>query len=190
MARIQHRRRAIVLFGSGMKMVPECSERIAQSTIEDVNRASVTLYGVDVRGLPEAGTPLTLQTYGSDPNAPGWASAVREEVSGQKEVLRYLSDATGGFATVDANDLAPAFTRIMREYSSYYLLGFAPSNERRDGKFHEIAVKVSRPDVVVKARTGYVAAKGGTFEAVTGARTSAALAEALADPFPASGIPI
>jgi len=190
MQRIPHRRRAIVLFGSGIKIPGECDDRIMRNTAEEANRASVTVYSVDVRGLPEAGTPLTLQSYGDDPDKPGWASALRDETELEKETLRYLSSATGGFAAVNVNDLAPAFARIMRENSSYYLLGFSPSNERRDGKFHELEVKVSRPGVEVRARTGYVAAKDGGDADRAGSRISAALAQALADPFPVSDIPI
>jgi hypothetical protein len=190
MERIPHRRRAIVLFGSGINVPPDCDDRIMRSTAEEANRASVTVYSVDVRGLAEAGTPLTIQSYGSDPDKPGWASALRDEVSNEKDTLRYLSNATGGFAAVNLNDLAPAFTRIMRENSSYYLLGFSPSSQRRDGKFHELEVKVARPDVEVKARTGYVAAKGTADVEAAGSRTSAALGQALADPFPVSDIPI
>jgi hypothetical protein len=78
----------------------------------------------------------------------------------------------------------------MRENSSYYLLGFTPANDRRDGKYHAIDVKVSRPEVEVRARKGYIAAKSSDAGEPRGARTSAALGEALANPVPVSDMPI
>ena len=38
--------------------------------------------------------------------------------------LRGLADATGGFAIVDTNNYEDAFTRVVRENSTYYVLGF------------------------------------------------------------------
>jgi hypothetical protein len=43
---------------------------------------------------------------------------------------------------------------IMEESRSYYLLGFAPSPNGKSG-LHPIKVRVNRPDVEVRARTGY-----------------------------------
>jgi hypothetical protein len=48
--------------------------------------------------------------------------------------------------------------RVVDEARAYYLLGYAPSNSKRDGKYHKIKVQVSRPGVVLRARKGYYAA--------------------------------
>jgi VWFA-related protein len=45
-----------------------------------------------------------------------------------------------------------AFDRIARELSGYYLLGFAPEPEDRDGEFHDVGVKVARKGVEVRPR--------------------------------------
>jgi VWFA-related protein len=45
-----------------------------------------------------------------------------------------------------------AFDRLAAELSGYYLLGFEPEAEDRDGKPHAIGVKVSRGDVAVRSR--------------------------------------
>ncbi len=44
---------------------------------------------------------------------------------------------------------------MVRDVSSYYLLGYTSSVAARDGKFHEIKVAVKRRDVEVRARKGY-----------------------------------
>ena len=72
--------------------------------------------------------------------------------------LRELSEDTGGFAVVNANDFATAFDRIVRDNSSYYAMAYYPPTEKA-GKFHKIEVRVRRPDVRVRARQGYVTPK-------------------------------
>jgi hypothetical protein len=44
---------------------------------------------------------------------------------------------------------------MIHELSSYYLMSYTSNVAPRDGKFHEIQVKVNRKDVDVKARKGY-----------------------------------
>ena len=59
-----------------------------------------------------------------------------------QDSLRTLADGTGGFAAVDTNSFAEAFTRIIEANSRYYLLGYAPPAHPRDGRFHRIEVRV------------------------------------------------
>ena len=72
--------------------------------------------------------------------------------------LRELSDETGGFAVVNANDFSTAFDRIVRDNSSYYAMAYYPPSDKA-GKFHKIEVRVRRPDLRVRARQGYVTPK-------------------------------
>ena len=46
---------------------------------------------------------------------------------------------------------------IFEENSSYYLIGFRSTNPVADGKFRRIDVKVNRPGVEVRTRSGYYA---------------------------------
>ena len=55
----------------------------------------------------------------------------------------------GVFSTVGS---AAPFERIAREISGYYLVGFEPQGNDRDGKDHTVDVKVARPGVTVRAR--------------------------------------
>ena len=58
------------------------------------------------------------------------SSALHDEVRLGQDSLRVLSDETGGFATVNTNDIAGAFRRLVDENSSYYVLGYYPANDR------------------------------------------------------------
>ncbi len=56
-----------------------------------------------------------------------------------------MSDETGGFAVVNRNDFATAFQRIVDDNSSYYVMGYYSTNDRRDGRFRRIEVRVQGP---------------------------------------------
>ena len=65
-------------------------------------------------------------------------------------------DSGGGYVEVNAlSDFNGIFSRIADELHGQYLLGFVPA--AHDGKTHDIAVKVRRPGLTVRARAVYVA---------------------------------
>jgi VWFA-related protein len=64
-----------------------------------------------------------------------------------------ISGASGGemfHALTD--DGASAFERLLRETSAYYLLGVDVDDRDRDGKLHEVKVKVDAPRATVRGR--------------------------------------
>jgi VWFA-related protein len=73
--------------------------------------------------------------------------------------LRALTEVGGGgyFELKRASDLATTFARVADELHHQYLMAFtAPS---KDGSLHRLDIKVRRPDVIVRARRGYIAPK-------------------------------
>jgi hypothetical protein len=76
--------------------------------------------------------------------------------------LNELASASGGnvnFAE-DLSSLPTAFAKIADELRKQYSLGYYPTNQTRDGRYHKLQVKVRRKSVVVRARPGYRAPKG------------------------------
>jgi VWFA-related protein len=71
--------------------------------------------------------------------------------------FRVMAEDTGVEAIVGTNDFEKGYARIVREMSTYYLLGYYPTINHRDGRFHSIRVRVKRPNVSVRARKGYYA---------------------------------
>lgn len=70
----------------------------------------------------------------------------------QVTALDTLARATGGRVIVSAaND---AFRQIVVDSGSYYWLGFTPSWKAND-KQHQVTVEVRRPDLKVRARSGF-----------------------------------
>ena len=73
--------------------------------------------------------------------------------------LQQLVDNTGGrvYFPFSTKDLSKAFQAINEELRSQYNIAYVSSNKIRDGKFREIKVEVTRPDVRVRHRRGYFA---------------------------------
>jgi VWFA-related protein len=75
-------------------------------------------------------------------------------------VASKMSSETGG-RVIDVHNeksLEKAFDEIAEELSSQYVLGYYPTNEKRDGTFRKIQVEVvSHPEAKVTARKGYYA---------------------------------
>jgi VWFA-related protein len=155
-------RKSVIHFSSGIERTGEENEAQLRSTTDVANRSNVSIYTMDARGLvalPPGGDASTASPAGT---AIYTGAAVRSQFSslhGGRETLATLAADTGGRTFYDLNDFSPAFQEVQRENSSYYLLGYSPSNTKSDGKFRRIRVEVDRPGVRVQARPGYYAPK-------------------------------
>jgi VWFA-related protein len=74
--------------------------------------------------------------------------------SDNQQVMYMLASGTGGFVTVNTDDLVSGLEKIAKELNQYYLLGYTPA-ESNEGSCHSIKVKVERGGTIVRARSGY-----------------------------------
>lgn len=72
------------------------------------------------------------------------------------DVLHSLAEQTGG-RQFSNNSPAASLREVVKNASAFYLLGYASARNPADGKFHKISVRVKRPGVEVRSRTGYYA---------------------------------
>jgi VWFA-related protein len=68
-----------------------------------------------------------------------------------------LTAGTGGFMVRNVDDISRAFGMIVRDTSTYYVIGYQPDNATMDGKFRKIEVKSKISGLKVRARKGYAA---------------------------------
>jgi VWFA-related protein len=135
------------------------SDRVLQALrqLTDLaNRASVVVYSIDARGLVFTGFTAADDTSGLQP---GEAEERLRERSNMiydtQSGLAYLSEQTGGFLIKNNNDLAGGIRRVVEDQKGYYLLGYRPEGATFDRRFHRISVKVKRPGLKVRTRTGF-----------------------------------
>jgi VWFA-related protein len=109
------------------------------------NRANATLYTIDPRGLQgvvDAGTYVDQSE---------WRTYIQKTTS----TLRYMAEATGGFAIVNTNDFAADLRRVDAETSDYYVIGFYSTNADPTKRTRALDVKVDRPNVALNFRKEY-----------------------------------
>jgi Ca-activated chloride channel family protein len=73
--------------------------------------------------------------------------------------LRQFAQTTGGRAIfVDrAEELAPVYGQFADELSTQYTIAYVPPVTHRDGRWHNISVRVNRQHCTARTRTGYLA---------------------------------
>jgi VWFA-related protein len=201
---IRGRRKSILLISEGISyniydpftntsagiILQQASDAIAAAT-----RGNVAIYAIDPRGLSafeeaieSAGTPS-----GVTPSQFSFIGQLESSLRLSQQSLQVLADQTGGFAAINRNDFAGAFERVVRENSSYYVIGYYPTNDRRDGRFRRIEVRVKRPGLQVRARRGYVAPRGRAPNTRPPANATAfdvLLGSAMNSPVPLTGVPL
>ncbi|MBY0493992.1 MAG: VWA domain-containing protein [Cyanobacteria bacterium] len=203
---VRGRRKALVLFGEGIdydinqmfsNQITEAQSVIdaTRDAIAAATRANVAIYGIDPRGLgAEFQDNAAIQSFPDDTSLGLGQSSIFNEVRLSQDSLRVLGDETGGFAAVNRNDFSSVFQRIVDDNSSYYVMGYYSTNDRRDGRFRKIEVRVNRPGLTVRARKGYVAPRGKAPEAPKSAAGTNApspeLKAALDSPLPLTGLPL
>lgn len=201
MANIRGRRKALLFFSEGIDypiydiFTARDATTIVQRTREAITaaaRGNVAFYTIDPRGL--VGIPdesMDLNSIPEDNNLRLNNQGLMDELRLSQDSLRTLAQETGGTAFVNSNDFKTAFDKIVKANSSYYLLGYYPQGDRRDGRFHKLEVKVKRKGLNVTARKGYAIPKvkpADTREKGGDAQTSKELRDILNSPLQQSGL--
>lgn len=123
-------------------------------------RSGITLYSIDGRGL--------INGLGSNTDTLSQYSARVTAFDTGEDGPNILTANTGGFMVRFQDDISLAFGRIVRDTSTYYVIGYQPENAEMDGKVRRIEVRSDKPDVKVRARKGYAAVKLPPQEAIWG----------------------
>ncbi len=146
-------RKSVILVSKGF--IHDQETRGFKDVTEAARRSNVAIYFVDARGLVASTTNFTA-SEGSPVDARD-IGATYADIALDAEGAVSMAETSGGFAIRNTNDLGAGLARISRESRSYYLIGYVPQNDRADGRFRRIEVKVGRPGVRVRARQGYYA---------------------------------
>jgi len=176
-------RKSVLYFTAGMTLTPELDTMFHNLT-SMANRANVTIYSVDCRGVmtfaQNAGATDQLSGAAAASGATsGTGSSIGGSTSQQHAVtkdealssdnaetssranvqlpIRNLAEATGGFLVGESNDLRTPLRHVNEEIASYYELTYNPHIDNYDGSFHKLKLETGRKNLVLQARNGYFA---------------------------------
>jgi VWFA-related protein len=124
--------------------------RMFDDLIQRANRANVSFYPMDPRGLVVFDSPI-------GPEAPPPPSVDAANLRQRHDSLRTLAVNSDGYALLDTNALGKAVERMAQDTGAYYLLGYYSTNSKLDGKYRRLTVRVKRKGLDVRARPGYLA---------------------------------
>jgi VWFA-related protein len=185
-------RKSVIHFSSGIEQTGVDNEAQLQATVDAANRANVSFYTMDARGLmamPPGGGASAASPSGT---AIYTASAVSSQISSMhnsRETLSTLATDTGGRMFTDLNNFSPVYQYVQKVNTSYYLIGYTPSNTKADGKFRRIRVDVVEGrGLKVEARPGYYAPV--SFGRSSGQQKEVQLADALNSEAPYLDLPL
>jgi VWFA-related protein len=178
-------RKSVLYFTAGMNLTPELDTMFHNLT-SMANRANVTFYSVDTRGVmagygaASQDVSTGAQNAGATDQLNGAASASNTATAGVQRgatkdealssdnaetssranvqlPIRNLAEATGGFLVGESNDLRTPLRHVNEEIASYYELTYNPHIDNYDGSFHKLKLDTSRKNLVLQARNGYFA---------------------------------
>jgi Ca-activated chloride channel homolog len=130
---------------------------------EDQGRTILVLYtdGGDTRSNVSFGDVMTF-VKASDVTVYAIGLLEHQSSSAKSELrmrLAQITEATGGqaFFPFSMKEVDAAYEKILSQIRAQYSLGYASSNEKTDGQWRKVEIKVKRPDVRIQARKGYFA---------------------------------
>jgi VWFA-related protein len=156
-------KKSVLQFTSGITQTGEDNRSQLRATTDAANRANMSIYTVDSRGLLAEIPGGDASVGAAGGNAMYTGAAVFQQSGARqdsRETLATLASDTGGRTFFDLGDLGPAFRSVQADTSGYYLLGYYSTNARRDGLWRTIRVKVAGvPGARLRYRQGYYAPK-------------------------------
>lgn len=158
-------KKALLYFSAGMTRSGSDNQVELRAVTNSCNQANTSIYPVDSRGLTAVVPGGAAGRGGAGGRGGSSVFSGRSMISqysslnASQETLSTLAGDTGGQAFLDTNDFGPAFTRVQRDLSAYYLLGYISTNDSKDGKYRRISVKLRNTanGYRIEARPGYYA---------------------------------
>jgi VWFA-related protein len=179
-------RKSLLYFSTGLVIPPNLVD-VMRTTMSEANRANVSIYAIDARGLQQdiesdrarAQLSMAIKASNGAYNEGGSMAAMAESFKSsemaesslrlnKQGTLAELAEGTGGFMIANTNDLKKPLKRVVEEIGSYYELTYEPTAQELDGKYRKLSVKLARSDAKLTTRNGYFAVPNVDGKAVMG----------------------
>ncbi len=192
-------RKSIMLFSDGFAICspgnPDRCARLIESVrqLTDLsNRAAVSIYSFDARGLLATGMTAADNTSNVSAerirNITGSRSA---EIFDKQEGLAYLAEETGGRVFFNNNDINRGLNKALEDQKGYYLIGYEPDDETFDPKtrrFNKLKILVKRKGANVRYRSGFFGIADDDIKKPAAQTATRQIYAALTSPFAVSDI--
>jgi VWFA-related protein len=122
--------------------VDQGSRLSINQAIEAAQKSDAVIYCIDYSD-PGAYGGFGMMTFGG----------------GGEGAMKKMSDETGGrmYKVDRKHSLEQVFKELQDEMRSQYSIGYTPTNDRKDGSYRKLEVKLANKDLKAQARKGYYA---------------------------------
>jgi VWFA-related protein len=119
---------------------------------QEMRQARMTLYSIDPLGLSDAGSSRTFYYQSFLKGVP---SAKKVEYGDL--ALQVLAAQSGGRVLNSSNDIDNLIRSCLTDAKAFYTLGFDSPRADHANEYHSLAIRIDRPGVTARTRTGYYA---------------------------------
>jgi VWFA-related protein len=141
--------------GSPDQLSPKDRQGIFQDIVvlsDNLRKAEMTISSIDPLGAADAGQ---FQTFYYKTFVNGVKKA--DDAQYGNLALPVLAFQTGGRVLNSSNDIASEIAAAVSDVDIYYVLKFQASPAEAANQYHSIEVKIDKPGLAVRTRTGYYA---------------------------------
>lgn len=136
-------RRVVVLFSDGADVL---SQLRMQDVLWKARRSQALLYWIRLQEHKSERTSFTSAWRNYDQN-----------LKDERELVQAVEESGGRIATIPSlDDVGPAFRAILQELRDQYVIGYYPSDNKNDGRWHKVQLRADGFGLRVRTREGYV----------------------------------
>lgn len=144
-----------LLSGMFAELPPKDQEMAFRRVVKlstETREARVTLYSVDPLGMDDA---AGLRTVYYENYLKGVPSA--NKVDNGNLGLQVIATQSGGLVLNKSSDVAGLIAKCVADTKAYYTLFFQAADADHPDEYHELQVKIDKPGLTARTRTGYYA---------------------------------
>lgn len=143
-----------LLSGPGVELTAKNQEWIFQTIVrlsDELREARITLYNVNPLGLDES----IGRTFYYEGFLKGVSSA--KKTQNGNLALQVLAAQSGGLVLNSSNDLTRLITTSLTDAKAFYTISFDSPPADHPDEYHSLQIKVDKPGLTARTRTGYYA---------------------------------
>lgn len=151
-----------VYLASEEKLKSEVGRKVIVAITDGVDQGSRVTINQAVEAAQKSDAVVyCIEYYDAMAYGGGFGMGIQLGGGGGGSAMRKLSEETGGrvFKVDRKHTLEQVFQELQEEMRSQYAIGYTPANDKKDGTFRKIDIKLGNKDLKAQARKGYYASK-------------------------------